>query len=108
MWPSAHICISKITIIGSDDGLSPGQCQAIIQTNAGILFIHTLGTNFSEKWNIKRNACIFIQENAFKNIICKMAAILSRPQCVKIDSSFPIHIQDIDMDNSVPFDVQST
>ena len=34
-----HICISKLTIIGSDNGLSPGRRQAIIWTNAGILLI---------------------------------------------------------------------
>ena len=39
-----HICISKLTIIGSDNGLSPGQRQAIIWTYAGILSIRTLGT----------------------------------------------------------------
>ena len=43
-----HICIAKLTIIGSDNGLSPGQHQAIISTNAGILLIGPLGTNFSE------------------------------------------------------------
>ena len=43
-----HICVSKLTIIGSDNGLSPGRCQAIIWTNAGILLIRTLWTNFSE------------------------------------------------------------
>ena len=44
-----HICVSKLTIIGSDNGLSPGAWrQAIIWTNAGILLIRTLGTNFSE------------------------------------------------------------
>ena len=43
-----HICVNKLTIIGSDNGLSPGQCQAIIWTNAGILLIGPLGTNFSE------------------------------------------------------------
>ena len=43
-----HICISKLTIIGSHDGLSPGRCQAIIWTNDGILLIRALGTNFSE------------------------------------------------------------
>ena len=31
-----HICISKLTNIGSDNGLSPGQRQTIIWTNAGI------------------------------------------------------------------------
>ena len=43
-----HICVSKVTIIGSDNGLSPGRRQAIIWTNAGILLIRTSGTNFSE------------------------------------------------------------
>ena len=43
-----HICVSNLTIIGSDNGLSPGRRQAIIWTNAGILLIRTLGTNFSE------------------------------------------------------------
>ena len=43
-----HICVSKLTLIGSDKGLSPGRRQAIIWTNAGILFIEPLGTNFSE------------------------------------------------------------
>ena len=38
----------KLTIIGSDNGLSPGRRQAIIWTNAGILLIGPLGTNFSE------------------------------------------------------------
>ena len=43
-----YICVSKLTIIGSDNGLSPERRQAIIWTNAGILLIRTLGTNFSE------------------------------------------------------------
>ena len=43
-----HICVSKLTIIGSDNGLSPGWHQAIIWTNAGILLIRPLGTNISE------------------------------------------------------------
>ena len=43
-----YICMSKLTIIGSDNGLSPGQSQAIIWTNVGILLIWTLGTNFCE------------------------------------------------------------
>ena len=43
-----HIWVSKLTIIGSDNGLSPGRHQAIISTNAGLLLIWTSGTNFSE------------------------------------------------------------
>ena len=41
-------CVSKVTIIESDDGLSRGQRQAIIWTNAEILLIRTLGTNLTE------------------------------------------------------------
>ena len=43
-----HISVCKLTIIGSDNGLSPGWRQAIIWTNVGILLIGPLGTNFSE------------------------------------------------------------
>ena len=43
-----HICVSKLTIIGSDNGLSPDRCQAIIWTKAAIVLIGPLGTNFSE------------------------------------------------------------
>ena len=42
-----HICVRKLTIIGSNNGLSSGRRQAIIWTNARIL-IGTLGTNFGE------------------------------------------------------------
>ena len=43
-----YISISKLTIIGSDNGLSPGRYLIIIRTSAGILLIGTSGTNFSE------------------------------------------------------------
>ena len=43
-----HICVNKLTIIGSENGLSPIWRQAIIWTNAGLLSIGPLGTNFSE------------------------------------------------------------
>ena len=56
---SKHICISKIIIIGSDNGLSPDRWQAIIWTSAGILLIGPLGTNFSE---ILMEFKYFIQE----------------------------------------------
>ena len=32
-----QICVGNLTIIGSDNGLSPGRRQSIIWTNAGIL-----------------------------------------------------------------------
>ena len=43
-----QICGFKLTIIGSDNGLSPGRRQTIIWTNAGIWSIRPRGTNFSE------------------------------------------------------------
>ena len=43
-----HICVSELTIIVSDNGLSPGRRQAIIWTNVGILLIGPYGTTFSE------------------------------------------------------------
>ena len=48
-WGRAtHICVGKLNIIGSDNGLSPGRRQAIICTNTGILLIRPWGTNFNE------------------------------------------------------------
>ena len=43
-----HICVSKIIIIGSDNGLSPGRRQAIIWPIAGILLFRPSGTKFSK------------------------------------------------------------
>ena len=43
-----HVCISKLTINGSDNGLSPSWHQAIIWTNAETLLIGPLETNVSE------------------------------------------------------------
>ena len=43
-----HIFASKLPTIGSYNDLSPGRRQAIIWTNAGILLIWPIGTNFNE------------------------------------------------------------
>ena len=43
-----EICVSKPTIIGSDNGLSPGRRQAIIWTNAKVLWIGPMGINFND------------------------------------------------------------
>ena len=69
-----HICVGKLTIIGSNNGLSPGRRQAIIWTNAGILFIEPLGTNFSE-------ILIVIQIFSFKKMRLKMSSANWRPFC---------------------------
>ena len=56
--------------------------QAILWTNAGILFIGPLGTNSSE---ILIDIDTFSLKNSIENVVCKMVAILSRLQCVKAD-----------------------
>ena len=43
-----QICVGNLTIIVSDNGLSPGWRRAINWTNNGILLIGCLGTNFSD------------------------------------------------------------
>ena len=69
-----HICRSKLTIIGSDNGLSPGWRQAIIWTNGGILFIWISGTNFSEILSE-------IHTSSFKKMHLKMLSEKWRPFC---------------------------
>ena len=73
-----HICVSKLTIIGSDNGLSPGRRQAIIWTNAGILLIRTLGTNFSEILSK-------IHAFSFKKMHLKMSSAKWRPFCLSLN-----------------------
>ena len=70
-----QICVSNLTIIGSDNGLSPGRHQAIIWTNAGILLIGPLGTNFNE-------ILIGIQIFSFKKMHFKMWSVKWRPFCL--------------------------
>ena len=62
-----HLCVGKLTIIGSDNGLSPGRRKAIIWINAGILVIGHLGTNFSEK-------LVGIEKFSLKKIRLKMSS----------------------------------
>ena len=73
-----HICVSKLTIIGSDNGLSPGRRQAIIWTNAGILLIGALGTNVSE---ISIKICTF----SLKKMLLKMSSGQRRPSCLDLN-----------------------
>ena len=73
-----HICVSKLTIIGSDNGLTPGQRQAIIGTNAGILLIGPLGTDFSE-------ILIEIYTFSFKKMYLKMSSGKLRPSCLGLN-----------------------
>ena len=72
-----HICISKLAIIGSDNGLSPGQCQAIIWTNAEILLIGLLGTNLN-------GIIIEIHTFSFKKMYLKTSSGKLLPFCLNM------------------------
>ena len=73
-----HICVIWRTIISSDNGLSPGRHQAIIWTNAGILLIGPIGTNFNE-------ILIEIHTFSFKEIHFKMSSGKWRPSCLGLN-----------------------
>ena len=70
-----HICVSKLATSASDNGLSPGRRQAIIWTNAGILLIRPLGTNFSE-------FLVEILIFSFKKMHLKVSSAKRRPFCL--------------------------
>ena len=85
-----YIYVSKLTIIGSDNGLSPGRRQAVILNNAGILLIGPLETNF-------REILIEILTFPFKKMNLKVSSanwwlFLSQPQRVKMAVHPSIHI----------------
>ena len=73
-----HICVGKQTIIGSDNGLSPGRRQAIIWTIAGILLIGPSGTTFSE-------ISIKILTFSFANMRLKVSSAKWRPFCLGLN-----------------------
>ena len=73
-----HICVSKLTIIGPHNGLSPDRRQAIIWTNAGILLIGPLGTNFSE-------ILIEILTFSFEKSSLKVSSAKRRPFCLGLN-----------------------
>ena len=82
-WERERIHASmKESIIGSDNGLS-GACSAPSHylNQCWPIAKYTLRNIFLKSffyWQSK----VFIQLTAFENVVCKMAAILSHPQCV--------------------------
>ena len=67
-----------LSIIDSDNGLSPGRRQAIMWTNAGILLIGPLGTNFSK-------TLIVIYTFPFKKMHLKLSSGKWRPFCLSLN-----------------------
>ena len=64
--------------IGSNNGLSTDWHQAIIWTNAGILLIGPLETNFKE-------TPIKMQQSSFKKICLNMSSPKGRPFCLSLN-----------------------
>ena len=67
-----HICVCNLTIIGSDNDMSPDRRQATIWINAGTLLFKALGTNFSE-------ILIEIHIFSFNKMHLKMSSVERRP-----------------------------
>ena len=78
MWWMMHICISELTIIGSDNGFLPDGCQVIIWTSMGLLLFVLLGTNFSANMI---QICTF----SFKKMYLKILSRKWRPICVSLN-----------------------
>ena len=68
----------QLTILGSDNGLSPGRRQAIIWTNAGIMLIGLFGTNFIE-------ILIKIHTLSFKKMYLKISSAKWRLFCLGLN-----------------------
>ena len=77
-----YICVGKLTILASDNSLSPGRRQAIIWTNAGILLNGPSGTTFSE-------ILIRIQTFSFKKMYLKMSSTKRRLFCLGLNVLTP-------------------
>ena len=71
-----RIYVSKLITLGSDNGLSPGRWQA--WTNAGILLIGPLGTNFNE-------ILIEIHTFSFEKMHLKMSSAKWRLFCLGLN-----------------------
>ena len=73
-----HVCVGKLVIIGSDNGLSPDRRQTIIWTNAELLSIGPLRTYFSEN-------LIKMQQFSLGKIHLKMSSAKWRPSCLGLN-----------------------
>ena len=73
-----HICVSTLSIIGSDNSLSPDRRQAIIWTNDRLLLIELLGTNVGE-------ILIDIYVLSFKKMHLEMSSGKRRPFCLGLN-----------------------
>ena len=89
-----HICVNKLTTIGSDNGLSSSRRQAIIGTTAGILLIRPLGKKFSE---ILSEILTF----SFKKMRLKVSSAKWRPCCLGLYVLISLTMQDFRKERQV-------
>ena len=76
-WVSIHTSIPSV-IIGSDNGMSPARCQAIIWTNAALLSIRP--------WGIKVSEFVIESETfSFKNMRLKISSAKLRTSCLGLN-----------------------
>ena len=81
-----HICVSNLTIIDSDNGLSTDWQNAIIWTNAWILLIGPL-------WRKFNGILIEIHIFPFKKMHLKMLSAKWQPLCLGLNVLTTIYIQ---------------
>ena len=85
------ICVGKLNIIGSDNGLSPGRCHYLNQ------WWNIVSWNLRNKlqWNLKWNSHIFIQENAFENV-WNGGNFISASMCLKtLDTAVSLGLSEL-------------
>ena len=92
------ICISNYAVIDSNNGLSPGQWQAIIWANAGILLIVPLETNFIE-------ILIKIHIFPFKKMQFKILSAKFQPCCHGLNESMYLNVVIVVNQGGVQFNV---
>ena len=76
-----HICVIKLSHHWFRQWLVAWQVPSHYLNQCRNIVNWTLGNKF--QWNFHQNMTIFFKENKFENVIWKMSAILSWPQCVK-------------------------
>ena len=75
-----HICVGNLSIIGSDNRLSPGRHQVITCTNAGIMLT---GTLWIKTLHFNRNLYISFKKMHSNTSSAIWRPFFSRLQCVK-------------------------
>ena len=98
-----HICVSKLAIIGSDNGLSHSQRQTIIWIDTGMMLIWTWGTKFSEvlseiqtfslvKMHLKMSSGKWQQFCLGLNVLISfLLAKIDKGLCSSWYSKYPVH-----------------